>query len=438
MLPKKNTSVATLFLLFSLVAVPRAIAGSPSSLGSNLTQVSTPSAVSLVACDQPKPFLNSPSREQFALLSRMNWQDRTLATNSPSFPRTTQSQLSPLWWAFLPILAIVGLVWGWYRSQASQKDEKYQSDLPAILPNLQERISDEMVPPQTVTPEKNTQPSETIVTPETVKAEEKSASPTDSESITVAEVIADVKPEVTPTETPQTSPQSEEITQDLTPTRPETEENVAELTPSQTSSLSAPEATVTAAEETNDLTPEADNSDPYPSFNDTSSSDETSANIEAAKFNLGQTKAVEPQLASVDEGLAELPDGYGTTKIILMPREPNSAYAYWDIPNAEKEKLRQLGGEQLALRFYDVTGIDMDVQKPHSVRQYDCEEMTREWYIEVPTSDRDYIVEIGYMTEDGRWLKLARSLHVRIPPVYPCDWYGDDFKTVYWDSDLRH
>ncbi|MGB3403461.1 MAG: DUF4912 domain-containing protein [Microcoleaceae cyanobacterium] len=427
MLPKKNTLVATLALLFSLVAVPRAIAGSPSFLGSNLTPVSTPSVLLLVVCDQ-----------QLALLDGTNSPLPTLAQNSPSFPRTTQNQLSAQWWGFLPILAIVGLVLAWYRSQTPQKDKKHQSDRPATMPNVERQISNKIIPPQTITPEKQTPPLATAVMAETLVAEEKIALPTDSESITVSEVIADVKPEVDPTETQQASPQSEEIAPDFPLTAPETEENDVELITSQTPSLSAPEATVTAEEQTNDPTPEADNSDPYPSFNDTSSSDETPANIEAAKFNLGQTKAVEPRLASVDEGLAELPDGYGKTKIVLMPREPNSAYAYWDIPNADKEKLRQLGGEQLALRFYDVTGIDMDQQKPHSVRQYDCEEMTREWYIEVPTSDRDYIVEIGYMTEDGHWLKLARSLHVRIPPVYPCDWYGDDFKTVHWDSDLRH
>ena len=159
--------------------------------------------------------------------------------------------------------------------------------------------------------------------------------------------------------------------------------------------------------------------------------------VESAKFDLGQTQPVDLQLDSVDEGLAELADGYGQTTIVLMPRDPSSAYAYWDIPNEEREKLRKQGGEQLALRFYDVTNIDMDRQRPHSVRQYECEEMAREWYIEVPISDRDYIVEIGYVTEKGRWLILARSFHVRIPPVYPCDWYGDDFRTVNWDDNLR-
>ena len=40
--------------------------------------------------------------------------------------------------------------------------------------------------------------------------------------------------------------------------------------------------------------------------------------------------------------------------------------------------------------------------------------MAREWYLPIPFSDRDYIVDIGYRCGDGRWLSLARSTHVRI------------------------
>ena len=50
---------------------------------------------------------------------------------------------------------------------------------------------------------------------------------------------------------------------------------------------------------------------------------------------------------------------------------------------------------------------------------------------------RDYAIEIGYLCNDGRWLLLARSAQVHIPPVYPSDWIEDHFMTVGWDQDLR-
>ncbi len=142
-------------------------------------------------------------------------------------------------------------------------------------------------------------------------------------------------------------------------------------------------------------------------------------------------------LAAVDEGLSDLPSGYGESRIVLMPRDPQWAYAYWDIPHTLKDELRRQGGSRLALRFYDVTDIDFSRQSPHSLQQYECDELAREWYLPIPVSDRDYVAEIGYLTGDGRWLVLARSLPVHIPPVYPSEWVEDHFVTVDWQADLR-
>jgi hypothetical protein len=163
---------------------------------------------------------------------------------------------------------------------------------------------------------------------------------------------------------------------------------------------------------------------------------EAQEEVEAAKFDVGQDDRDE-SFALVDAGLADLPNGYGESRIVLMPRDPQWAYAYWDIPNDHKEALRQQGGVRLALRFYDVTDINIDVQRPHSLQQYECDELAREWYLPVPVSDRDYIVEIGYVGVDGRWLLLARSAAVRIPPIYPSDWIDDQFITVSWDESLQ-
>jgi hypothetical protein len=159
--------------------------------------------------------------------------------------------------------------------------------------------------------------------------------------------------------------------------------------------------------------------------------------VAATKFNLGREIKFEPSLADVDQGLPALPDGYGQGQIFLLPRDPNWAYAYWDVPNDHKEYIRQQGGKYLLLRVYDVTGIDMDTDPPFSIQEYECDEMTREWYIPIPMSDRDYIAELGYQTLDGRWLMLVRSNHIRIPPIYPTDWENYQFINVPWNQDLR-
>ena len=159
--------------------------------------------------------------------------------------------------------------------------------------------------------------------------------------------------------------------------------------------------------------------------------------VEASKFELGQEDQLGGPLTDVDENLGELPGGYGQSRIILMPRDPQWAYAHWDISNDHKEELRRQGGQELALRLHDVTDLDWQAQSPHSVQEYMCDELAREWYLPVPVSDRDYAIDIGYRTFDGRWLVLARSTPIRIPPVYPSDWVEDVFVTVNWDEDLK-
>jgi uncharacterized protein len=164
--------------------------------------------------------------------------------------------------------------------------------------------------------------------------------------------------------------------------------------------------------------------------------------VEAAKFDVGQEVSLTTQqtmatLSGVDTDLMGLPEGYGESRIVLMPRDPQWGYAYWDISNDHKEHLRRQGGQMLALRVYDVTDINLEFQSPHSVQEFPCDEMAREWYLPVPVSDRDYTIEIGYRCADGRWLTLSRSAPVRIPPVYPSDWIEDHFITVNWDEDLR-
>lgn len=167
--------------------------------------------------------------------------------------------------------------------------------------------------------------------------------------------------------------------------------------------------------------------------------DNAQSAVEASKYDVGQqTSLSAADLADVDAGLPDLPGGYGRSSIVLMPRDPQWAYTYWDTPNEHKEELRRQGGQTLALRLYDVTDItDPDQQRPHNMQEYPCDEMARDWYLGIPVSDRDYLVEIGYLTADGRWLMLARSNSIRVPPIYPSDWYDEHFLTVGWNDDLR-
>lgn len=58
--------------------------------------------------------------------------------------------------------------------------------------------------------------------------------------------------------------------------------------------------------------------------------------VEASKFEVGQEDNIIENLADVDDGLGELPGGYGQSRIVLLPRDPQWAYAYWDVPRSQR------------------------------------------------------------------------------------------------------
>ena len=161
------------------------------------------------------------------------------------------------------------------------------------------------------------------------------------------------------------------------------------------------------------------------------------AGIGAAALSKNTETLIADQLADVDQDLPDLATGYGESRIVLMPRDPQWAYTYWDIPDEYRQSVRYLGGQQLAFRLYDATDLDLDKNKPHSVQQYACDELAKDWYLPIPVSDRDYIAEIGYLTGVGEWLLLARSNRISIPPVYPTDWMDDRAITVDWEEPLQ-
>jgi len=142
------------------------------------------------------------------------------------------------------------------------------------------------------------------------------------------------------------------------------------------------------------------------------------------------------ELQGVDESLPDLPESYGDNRIVLLPRDLAWLFTYWDLAGEYKEAARSAGGSVLALRLYDVTGIDFDGTNARAMVEHECAEWARSWYLPTPAPDRDYVVEIGYRGAD-QWFPLARSNKVSVPSGQPSTWIKDDFITIRFDEDLR-
>jgi hypothetical protein len=102
--------------------------------------------------------------------------------------------------------------------------------------------------------------------------------------------------------------------------------------------------------------------------------------------------------------LAELPESYGTQRLLLTARDPRWLYAHWDF---SLEQLRRYNArsacKHLVLRVYkdSVEGV------PH--REIHVHPESRSWFVEVGEASRRYIGELGYPMPEGGWVSLATS-----------------------------
>jgi len=147
------------------------------------------------------------------------------------------------------------------------------------------------------------------------------------------------------------------------------------------------------------------------------------AELEKASQNnllvLGEEKKFE---ISDDDGLATgngelypLPERYQQTEAVLMVRDPNWAFAYWEIAEqlqAELTMEQDLG--QLVLRVHDVELVNFDGGNSNSYFDIPIKLSDSSWYIYLPHPDCAYLFELGTISERGYRI-LVRSNAIKTP-----------------------
>jgi hypothetical protein len=149
------------------------------------------------------------------------------------------------------------------------------------------------------------------------------------------------------------------------------------------------------------------------------SSGEPPADVEDAKFHLGMHRRVRP-----DRDAGALPRDYGRDRLVLLPRDPWTLFAYWEItPTTRTAALGGLGGNAAGgrevLRISDVTFVTP--AGDHACLTFDLEppaEATRT-YVHGCRPGASYRVELGLRTPANRFIPMARSNTVTLPPAAP-------------------
>lgn len=108
----------------------------------------------------------------------------------------------------------------------------------------------------------------------------------------------------------------------------------------------------------------------------------------------------------------QLPREYGEDRLVVMPRDPGSAFAYWEVsPDHARDALADAGRDaRLALRVYDTRGAALE-----RWRDFDAGERVGRRYLELTGAARDLVAELGALAADGTFVPVARSRAVHLP-----------------------
>ena len=90
----------------------------------------------------------------------------------------------------------------------------------------------------------------------------------------------------------------------------------------------------------------------------------------------------------------ELPDSYNETKITLLLRDPLWAFAYWDLKQADVEKIENLSDARLLLRVYQVDDSATGGGARTEPFEIPVKVTDRRWYINLPKPGFTYSLEL--------------------------------------------
>lgn len=149
----------------------------------------------------------------------------------------------------------------------------------------------------------------------------------------------------------------------------------------------------------------------------------------------GNGSGAPSQAPQAAERWSGLPENYGDNLIHLLVRDPHMLFSYWEIQRDHEARcLQKLGsswdGVRSVLRVYITSE-----KNGKAFFDITLQGLARDWYI-AAEPNKSYVIEIGLLHKDGRFVALARSNEVTTPrdgmsEVLDEEWMAIDFEKMY-------
>lgn len=134
----------------------------------------------------------------------------------------------------------------------------------------------------------------------------------------------------------------------------------------------------------------------------------------------------------------ELLKTYGDTKVVILPKDPVWIFAYWEFSFDKFGELsRQYNGDfdssAFVIRVYDVTGIDFNGSNANKYFDIHANYDSLSWYINVGEYNRSWIVDVGFILKNGKFISVARSNLLKMPAYGSSDIADELWGTLKFD-----
>lgn len=114
----------------------------------------------------------------------------------------------------------------------------------------------------------------------------------------------------------------------------------------------------------------------------------------------------------------DVPDEYGDTKLVLLVRDPEWIYAYWEINDETRNQLnlpRNGHHYRQVLRIYKTSGRNWPEAAAHYFFDVDVSNDARNWYLHLPEPNEEWCSELGIVDETDNFVSVCRSNSIRTP-----------------------
>jgi hypothetical protein len=125
------------------------------------------------------------------------------------------------------------------------------------------------------------------------------------------------------------------------------------------------------------------------------------------KFVLGPA----PQTIAPQPHRQELPEAYGTGKLLLTPRDPHWLYAHWDLKRKEQRE-----HNARSMHRHLVVRVQAEAVSTEPVAEIHVHPESQHWFIHVEWPGTAYTAELGYYRAPKRWVNVATSRTAMTPP----------------------